>query len=112
VEDVYAAADVFVSPSRAEGMPFAVAEALACGTPVVASDIPGHRYICGDHTGCELVPLDAGALAAALSRGSGGDMAEARGWLERNMDIQVWAERLFDRYEAAGVIQRSSAVPS
>jgi glycosyltransferase involved in cell wall biosynthesis len=106
VEDLYAAADVFVSPSRAEGMPFAVAEALACGTPVVASDIPGQRYVCESHGGCRLVPLDADPLADAIGAmlDEGADMAGARDWLERNMDVDAWARRLFERYERAGAL--------
>ena len=43
--DLYGAADVFVSASRVEGMPFSVVEALATGLPVVATDIPGHTAI-------------------------------------------------------------------
>lgn len=44
VEDAPAllrAADIFVSASRHEGMSYAVAEAMAAGLPVIASDIPG-----------------------------------------------------------------------
>lgn len=41
-------ADVLVAPSRFEGMPLAVLEALASGVPVVASDLPGHRNSVGD----------------------------------------------------------------
>jgi glycosyltransferase involved in cell wall biosynthesis len=111
VEDVYAAADVFVSPSRAEGMPFAVTEALASGTPVVASDIPGQRYVCEAHSGCRLVQLDEAELAAAIEAvltrdpaDVAADMAGARTWLEQNMDVDVWAERMFERYAAAGAI--------
>ena len=44
VTDLYGAADVFVAASVAEGTPFSVLESLACGTPVVASDIAGHRF--------------------------------------------------------------------
>ena len=38
---VYAAADVFVAPSRQDNLPNTVVESLACGTPVVAT--PAYR---------------------------------------------------------------------
>jgi glycosyltransferase involved in cell wall biosynthesis len=44
VEDAPAllrAADIFVNASRKEGMSYAIAEAMAAGCPVIASDIPG-----------------------------------------------------------------------
>ena len=38
-------ATVALVPSRYENQPFAVLEALACGTPLLVSDIPAHREI-------------------------------------------------------------------
>ena len=35
--------DVFIMPSRWEGFPNALIEALACGVPAVATDVPGTR---------------------------------------------------------------------
>lgn len=45
---VYRGADAFVLPSRAEGTPRTVMEALACGVPVVASALPQIRAAFGD----------------------------------------------------------------
>lgn len=45
LRDLYAAADVFVMPSRQEAFGKTAAEALACGTPVVAFDATGPRDI-------------------------------------------------------------------
>lgn len=67
--DIYRAADVFVLPSRDEGMPNVVLEAMAAGLAVVGTDIPGNRdlIVPGD-TGL-LVPVDdVRALGAALGR--------------------------------------------
>lgn len=40
---LYAAADLFVSPSHCDGSSVSLMEALACGTPVLVSDIPSNR---------------------------------------------------------------------
>lgn len=59
--DWYHAADVFVLPSRSEGLCNALLEAMACGLPVVATDIPGNREVLrNDETGL-LSPLTAPA---------------------------------------------------
>jgi glycosyltransferase involved in cell wall biosynthesis len=48
--DLLRAADVFVLPSRHEGMPLSILEAHACHLPVVASPIPGVLEIISDGT--------------------------------------------------------------
>ena len=44
---ILSAADAFLFPSLTEGMPNAVLEAMACGLPIVASDLPVLRDIAG-----------------------------------------------------------------
>jgi glycosyltransferase involved in cell wall biosynthesis len=65
VHGLYRGARALVAPSRAEGNPLTVIEAMAHGCCVVASDIPPHRELLGD-AGI-LVPVgDAAALGRAL----------------------------------------------
>jgi glycosyltransferase involved in cell wall biosynthesis len=48
LHEVYACADVYVTPSYAETFSHPLVEAMSSGVPVVASDIAVHREICGD----------------------------------------------------------------
>lgn len=66
---LHAAADLFVFPSMFEGFGNALAEALAAGLPVVASDLPVIRHdVLGGRPAALLVPPgDVDALARALA---------------------------------------------
>jgi glycosyltransferase involved in cell wall biosynthesis len=67
VADLLCAADVFAFPSRWEGMPGGVIEAMALEAPIVASDIVPVREVLGDPAPARLVPPDdAAQLAAAI----------------------------------------------
>ena len=69
VDDLLAAADLFVLPSFEEGMSLALLEAMAAGLPVVATDIAGNRRLVDDGREGLLVPPDnAPALSDALCR--------------------------------------------
>lgn len=67
---IYANADLFVLPSSFEGFPNVLIEAMACRTPVIATDCPGAsaQIIEGGRSGV-LVPMDdAPALVGAIER--------------------------------------------
>ncbi|MCL4531124.1 MAG: glycosyltransferase family 4 protein [Chloroflexi bacterium] len=67
LKEQYAAANMFLFPSRHEGMPNAVLEAMASGLPVVATHIAGSEELVVDgETGRLVPPEDANALRESL----------------------------------------------
>ncbi len=66
VPDLIAAADVFVAPSRWEGLGSAVMEAMGIGTPIVAGDVAAIRETVSGEGAFLVPPADPAALAAAL----------------------------------------------
>jgi glycosyltransferase involved in cell wall biosynthesis len=85
------AADVFLFPTRWEGMPIALMEAQAIGLPAVATDIVGNRDVIVDgETGTLCDPAE---LIAALSELV--DDAEVRRRMRENA-VRIQRERLSD----------------
>ncbi|HUP32896.1 MAG TPA: glycosyltransferase family 4 protein [Gaiellaceae bacterium] len=67
VPALLAAADVFVLPSRVEGLPLTVLEAMAAARPVVATRVGGTpEAVVDGETGLLVPPGDVGALVRAL----------------------------------------------
>ena len=72
-------ADAFVSLSRFEGCPNVVIEAMACGCPIVVSDIPAHREILDNELATFVHPDNPAEAATAIKRLlSNGTAANAR----------------------------------
>ena len=66
--DYYGAADVCVSIASSDSSPRSVWEAMACGCPVVISDLPWvHELIAADRDAI-VVPVEAPAVAAGIRR--------------------------------------------
>jgi glycosyltransferase involved in cell wall biosynthesis len=106
-----AAADVSTLPSRREGFPVAVLEAMAGGLPVVAADVNGIAEILegGEASGGVVVPPgDAGALAAALGRLVDDERlrrelgARARRRVEQRFSLEVVGRQLREFMAARG----------
>jgi glycosyltransferase involved in cell wall biosynthesis len=67
IERFYRMADVFVLPSRREGLPNALLEAMACGLPAISTTLPGiSQVVDSGHNGLLVSPGEHSALADAL----------------------------------------------
>ncbi|HIY20434.1 MAG TPA: glycosyltransferase [Candidatus Flavonifractor merdigallinarum] len=105
----YGAADLAVSASRSEGLPFNIMEAMYCGLPVVASRVKGHTdlleesgagllYPYGDWAAC------AGCIQELLQdRGLAGRMGE-----QGRQAVQAYT---LDRVQPVIMAQYGSLVP-
>lgn len=115
LQDYYAAADIFVMPSHYESFGLAALEAMACGVPVVASNVGGLTFTIEDgRSGLLVPPDDAAALTARLGQVLTDDRLRAvlrAGALERAAAYS-WsqvAEQLCQLYHAVMLQARSNA---
>jgi glycosyltransferase involved in cell wall biosynthesis len=103
VADVLAALDLFVLPSRHEGLGVAVLEAMAAGIPIVASAVGGlPEAVDEGRTGLLVPPEDPRALGAAIAELAGDvDRARRMGVAGRARVLAEFSmERMAEAYEA------------
>ncbi|MEY2567257.1 MAG: hypothetical protein QOE35_1786 [Actinomycetota bacterium] len=103
VPDLLAAADVFVVPSRWEGLGSVLIEAMALEAPIVASDIPAVREVVRHEQEALMVPAaDPSALARAIEL----CMTDRDGAVRR---ADAARQRFLDRFEIGPVADRTVA---
>ena len=96
-----AAADIFTLPSRFEGLPMSVIEAMLAGLAVVATSVRGPaEQVVDGVTGLSVPAGDAPALGAALAH-------LARDPVLRARMGQAGRQRAVERYDEAAVLART-----
>ena len=100
---VYRRSTLLLMTSEREGFGLPVLEALACGTPVVCSDIPPHRFIVGNHAVAWLVgnamPC-ANALVAAQGRRNQQTRSDVRRWFDAHLSWPAIAQQMQSAYQS------------
>ncbi len=101
----YTAADVCVIPSHYEPFGLVAIEAMACGTPVIASNVGGLKFtVVPEETGLLVTPQDVQGFAAAMeqvltqSRWSAQVRTQATTWVQENFSWTGVAAQLSDLY--------------
>lgn len=100
----YNLADVFVLPSKSgEGLPLVAMEAMACGLPVVATDVGGVKEILPQEYGRLVPPNQPEALSEAVldfaEADFGARKAELHSMVEKRFSWDVNVQRLKQLYE-------------
>jgi glycosyltransferase involved in cell wall biosynthesis len=106
VSPFLAAADLFVQPSRSEGLPFSLLEAMAHGLPVIASDVGGirgaldgsGRLVPAGEPEAMIVPLHELARDRGLRRMLG---EAGRRHVARDFGVSAMLQALHETYEGA-----------
>lgn len=114
--DYYRSADLYVSASHSDGSSVSLMEALACGLPVLVSDIPGNREWIGPQEKAGLLFKDgdynelAGGMLNAAAAGDGliVQRQAARTLAERRADWQVNFQQLLHAYDLARELDKNN----
>ena len=101
--DLYSAADVFVNPSRAETFGLVTAEAMSCGTPVVAYNNTGSAELVAPQCGALAPDGDAEQLVTltrkVLENRKASYAAACRQWVLDNFEKQKQLEKYLELYQ-------------
>ncbi len=104
VPQILAGLDLVLVPSRWEGLPYVVLEALAAGRPVVASPVAGARELLVDGVGFVAREISPEALAEALVA------ALACAGAEHGARAERGRARVLERYSAQAMVRGLVAV--
>jgi glycosyltransferase involved in cell wall biosynthesis len=107
--DYYRSADLYLSASYSDGSSVSLLEAMACGLPVLVSDIPGNReWVEPGSNGWRFRSGEANSLVGGIRQALEGNRLQAMGAAARRIaeDRADWSEnfpKLLEAYELARV---------
>jgi len=106
VRNYLIAADIYLMPSRFEGIAITTIEAMACGIPAILYDVPGLRDFNKGGVNSILIPEDFKLLAEKVlflhkNPSEGSNIAEsARNFVNQNFNIQNNVAKIVELYKA------------
>ena len=95
-----AACDLFLLPSRYEGLPLVAIEALCAGVPILAADVAPLQWLL-EYPAATLAPIEAASWAAAIEKAVG------RAWTD---EVELSLERARIRFGPARGVREYIAV--
>lgn len=101
LRDLYHACDCLVHPYRGEGFGLPIAEAMACGLPVIVTERGGASDFCTPETAL-LIPATSKPVPLSFARNL--ETVQSPWWMEP--DARALAERMREVFEAPGTVQR------
>lgn len=103
ITSYYRLCDVFLAPSRSEGLPYSVVEASYLKLPVVLSNIPAHANLklpCGFYFESENVGQLKSQLMSALKNEDTADAFKAQSeQIKNEYQLSVWTDRIISIYK-------------
>ncbi len=106
MREAYAAADIFVLPTRAEGLSRALMEAMLFGVPAIATSVGGNVELLENGRGVLVQPQDPHELARAIKTILGDESmareraAEAREYVIKNLTVEKRIDKIIEVYES------------
>jgi glycosyltransferase involved in cell wall biosynthesis len=104
VRNYLIAADIYLMPSRFEGIPITTIEAMACSIPNILYDVPGLRDFNNNGENSILIPEDYKILAEKIiylqeNPLEAAVLAEsARSFVNQNFNIKKNVDKIFELY--------------
>ncbi len=101
VASYYRSADLFISPSREEGMTYSVIECAYCKCPMIVSDvsglgharaIPGAKIVENENT--EMLRE---AIIESITAGNG-SLEEAADYVKENYSLDIWCNKMLSLF--------------